>query len=211
MDDFRTWVDDDDDDNDFRKYYGASNPRDTTIQIVISLALGVGAFLAFCVLRPRWPGLYAARKKTKNEANALPDLPGTLFGWIAPLWRITDQQVLASAGLDAYVFLAFFKLAIKFLMITFFFSLVVIKPVHDAYPDDPLPDHGNSTHHNHTRSGKHEGLRRSIELFSTSASDNSTTRPPLPWELETDYLWIGDEEDYRSQAGISWFTDNGDG
>ncbi|KAI7211331.1 DUF221-domain-containing protein, partial [Hortaea werneckii] len=190
MDDFRTWLDDDDDDNDFRKYYGASNPRDTTIQIVISLALGVGAFLAFCVLRPRWPGLYAARKKTKNEANALPDLPGTLFGWIAPLWRITDQQVLASAGLDAYVFLAFFKLAIKFLMITFFFSLVVIKPVHDAYPDDPLPDHGNGTHHNHTRPGKHEGLRRSIELFFASGSDNSTIRPPLPWELETDYLWM---------------------
>ncbi|KAI6841867.1 DUF221-domain-containing protein [Hortaea werneckii] len=190
MDDFRTWVDDDDDDNDFRKYYGASNPRDTTIQIVISLALGIGAFLAFCVLRPRWPGLYAARKKTKNEANALPDLPGTLFGWIAPLWRITDQQVLASAGLDAYVFLAFFKMAIKFLMITFFFSLVVIKPVHDAYPDDPLPDHGNGTHHNHTKSGKHESLRRSIELFSTSGSDNSTIRPPLPWELETDYLWM---------------------
>lgn len=54
-------------------------------------------------LRPRWTGLYAARKKQKDEATSLPDLPDTFFGWIIPLWRITDQQVLASAGLDAYV------------------------------------------------------------------------------------------------------------
>lgn len=189
MDDFQAWADDDDD-NDAQRLYGTTNPRDTTIQIAFSLALGIGAFLAFCVLRPRWTGLYAARKKTKNEASALPDLPGTMFGWIVPLWKITDQQVLASAGLDAYVFLAFFKMAIKFLFITFFFSLVVIKPVHDAYPDEPVPSHGNGTHHNHTKHGKHEDMRRSIELFSSSGSVNHTVQPPFPWELETDYLWM---------------------
>jgi hypothetical protein len=54
-------------------------------------------------LRPRWKGLYAARKKQSNLATALPELPDTFFGWIVPLWKITDEQVLASAGLDAYV------------------------------------------------------------------------------------------------------------
>ena len=51
--------------------------------------------------------------------------------------------MLASAGLDAYVYLAFFKLAIKFLLITLFFALAVIKPVHDTHQDNkgkkPLP------------------------------------------------------------------------
>ena len=54
-------------------------------------------------LRPRWAGLYAARKRQKDAATSLPDLPNTLFGWMPVVWRITDQQVLASAGLDAYV------------------------------------------------------------------------------------------------------------
>lgn len=26
-----------------------------------------------------------------------------MFGWIPALWRISEQQVLAAAGLDAYV------------------------------------------------------------------------------------------------------------
>lgn len=98
---------------------GINDQRDTSIQIALSLILGVGAFLAFCVclsvlslsfsnivhqiLRPKWPGLYAARKKQKGNANLLPDLPDTYFGWIPVIWKITEQQVLASAGLDAYV------------------------------------------------------------------------------------------------------------
>ncbi|KAF2454788.1 hypothetical protein BDY21DRAFT_94558 [Lineolata rhizophorae] len=111
------------------------NNRDTGYQLVISALLGVSAFLAFCILRPRWTGLYAARKKQKHEATALPELSDSLFGWIPTLWRISDEQVLASAGLDAYVFLAFFKMAVKFLFVALFFSLVVFKPVHDHFPD----------------------------------------------------------------------------
>lgn len=176
-----------DDDDEVGKLMGSTNPRDTTIQIIISLALGIGAFLTFCVLRPRWMGLYAARKKTKNEATALPDLPNTLFGWIVPLWKITDQQVLASAGLDAYVFLAFFKMAVKFLLVTLCFSLIVIKPVHDAYPEDEdmLPGN-NKTHHNHTKEG-HTDMRRSINLLH---STSNSSVPLFPQNLETDYLWM---------------------
>ena len=123
------------------------NQRDITTQIVISFALGFFAFLAFCFLRPRWTSLYAARKRQKNAASILPELPDTFFGWIPALYRITEDQVLASAGLDAFVvsslqrlcilpcliesqFLHFFKMATKYIAITFFFSLVVLLPVH---------------------------------------------------------------------------------
>ena len=95
--------------------------RDLVTQAVISIALGLSAFIGFCVgsailhkiywltnrnqqfLRPRWTTLYAARKKQKNAAARLPELPDTFFGWIPVLYRITEQEVLASAGLDAYV------------------------------------------------------------------------------------------------------------
>lgn len=97
------------------------NQRDITTQSVISIAFGLIAFLAFCVstdalsfilnkanadiktLRPRWTSLYAARKRQKDAAEILPDLPDTFFGWIPVLYRISDDKVLKSAGLDAYV------------------------------------------------------------------------------------------------------------
>ena len=81
----------------------SQNQRDLTTQSVISVALGLFAFLAFCFLRPKWTSLYAARKRQKNAASILPELPDTFFGWIPALYRITEDQVLASAGLDAFV------------------------------------------------------------------------------------------------------------
>jgi hypothetical protein len=158
--------------------------RSTTLQIELSVALGILAFLSFCVLRPRWDGLYAARKKSKDQASALPELPNTLFGWMLPLWRITEQQVLASAGLDAYVFLRFFKLAIKFLSITLFFSLVVIKPVHDSYPDDDKKHKNSTLPFVPDYDFDYELRKRSESMMPLNHS--------APWmpEVETDYLWM---------------------
>ncbi|CAO2649135.1 Nn.00g100840.m01.CDS01 [Neocucurbitaria sp. VM-36] len=154
--------------------WGFSSTRDVRLQIYISVSLGLGAFLTFCFLRPRWKGLYAARKKQNDLATALPDLPDSFFGWIIPLWKITDEQVLASAGLDAYVYLAFFKMAIKFLLVTLFFALAVIKPVHDTHQDkegkkSPLPD-DPSDHR----------IRARSSLMTLAAE----------YEHYTDYLWM---------------------
>ena len=186
MDYLLVFADDGDDDNSpspYPEFMGVNQPRERTIQIIGSLLLGVTAFLTFCVLRPRWTGLYAARKKQKNEASALPELPKSLFGWILPLWRITDQQILASAGLDAYAFLAFFKMAMKFLVVTLFFSLLVIKPVHDANPDDQVPDRGKPRDGNDTEDGELYRLRP-VSLAYGSDEHHK------PSDYDTDYLWM---------------------
>ncbi|PUU80646.1 hypothetical protein B9Z19DRAFT_1191699 [Tuber borchii] len=106
---------------------------DLPTQLTISTLLGLGAFLTFCFLRPRWSSLYAARKKQLGSAGSLPNLPKTCFGWIPVLWRITDEQVLSSAGLDAYVFLSFFKMAIRFLSIAAVLALGVLMPIHKHF------------------------------------------------------------------------------
>ncbi|KAG0138431.1 hypothetical protein HOY82DRAFT_496220 [Tuber indicum] len=111
---------------------------DLPTQLVISTTLGLGAFLTFCFLRPRWSSLYAARKKKLDSgelngdlrAASLPNLPKTFFGWIPVLWEITDEQVLSSAGLDAYVFLSFFKMSIRFLSIAAVLALGLLMPIH---------------------------------------------------------------------------------
>ncbi|KAJ5902921.1 hypothetical protein N7495_003449 [Penicillium taxi] len=104
--------------------------RDLYTQFVISFAIGLGAFLTFCVLRPKWTELYAARRRQRNAASRLPELPDSFFGWIPVLHRITEEEVLHSAGLDAYVFLSFFKFAIRFLTYVFVFAVGVILPLH---------------------------------------------------------------------------------
>jgi hypothetical protein len=55
------------------------------------------------ILRPKWRELYAARRRQRCAASYLPELPDTFFGWMPVLFRITDEQVLNSAGLDAFV------------------------------------------------------------------------------------------------------------
>ncbi|KAF2809958.1 DUF221-domain-containing protein [Mytilinidion resinicola] len=163
--------------------FGTEHPRDTTIQISISVALGITAFLTFCFLRPRWKGLYAARKKNVDRTTTLPELPDSFFGWILPLWRITEEQVLASAGLDAYVYLAFFKMAIKFLCVTLFFALVVIKPVHDQYPDkskQELPEpNSTSLYAGHAS--------QPVQLVARSSWAQTLS---IPTVYTTDYLWM---------------------
>lgn len=49
--------------------------------------------------------------------------------WLPVLYRITDSQVLEFAGLDAYVFLGFFKMCIKLLAICCAFSVCLISPI----------------------------------------------------------------------------------
>ncbi|KAL7924420.1 hypothetical protein ACQKWADRAFT_286689 [Trichoderma austrokoningii] len=107
--------------------------RDLEVQLVLSLILGIGAFIAFCILRPRWPTLYAARKRRLDPTIGLPPLTDSFFGWIPRLYKVTEEQILASAGLDAFVFLTFFKMATRIFAIMTFFAFVVLWPINYSY------------------------------------------------------------------------------
>ncbi|KAJ4297381.1 hypothetical protein N0V88_004300 [Collariella sp. IMI 366227] len=95
---------------------------------------------AVATFRPRWKTLYAARKRPWNPLIGLPVLPDTFFGWIPALYRITEQQVLSSSGLDAYVFLAFFKMSMRLFGVMFFFAAVVLEPINRHFVDSRSPD-----------------------------------------------------------------------
>ncbi|KAI0144275.1 DUF221-domain-containing protein [Xylariaceae sp. FL1272] len=138
---------DDDDPPDWCKGENALAPgnKDIYVQLVLSFGLGVTAFIAFCILRPRWKTLYAARKRHKDPQIALPVLPDSFLGWIPALYRVTEDQVLASAGLDAFVFLSFFKMALKLFATMFVFSVAVLLPVHRTFADDLDPNHRNTS------------------------------------------------------------------
>ncbi|OAT07343.1 DUF221 domain-containing protein [Blastomyces gilchristii SLH14081] len=107
--------------------------RDLLTQVIVSSTVGFLAFMGFCILRTKWRSLYAARRRLRTAASRLPELPDTLFGWIPIVHKISDDEVLASAGLDAFVFLSFYSYALKFLTVVFFFTLAVILPIHYIY------------------------------------------------------------------------------
>ncbi|KAL2208466.1 DUF221-domain-containing protein [Sarocladium strictum] len=107
--------------------------KDLEVQLVLAFVLGVLALLTFCVLRPRWPSLYAARKRRLAPTVELPELTDSFFGWMPRLWRVTEEQVLAAAGLDAFVFLAFFKMSIRIFSILAFFAITILLPINHTY------------------------------------------------------------------------------
>jgi len=126
------------------------------------------------------------------------------------VWKITEQQVLASAGLDAYVvrpspgtsrwhqisansifvsqFLRFFKVAIKTLSVTLFFALVVIKPVHDAFPDSSDELRRNDTKHDNAT---YPMFRLAEDQWQHLRRNNdSRDGHGLYDHVNTDYLWM---------------------
>lgn len=128
------------DDEDSRLKHLRQGPQLAT-QVAISLAIGVPAFIVFCHLRTRWSKLYQYKRLHANVADA-PKLRDGRFLWLIDLWKITDAQVLELAGLDAVVFLGFFKMAMKFLATSAFFGMTVIVPVKKVFSPDENP-YGN--------------------------------------------------------------------
>ena len=53
------------------------------------------------LLRDPLPAVLAFDRLGLDDSDE--ELPDSFLGWVLPLWRITDEQVLESAGLDAYV------------------------------------------------------------------------------------------------------------
>ncbi|KAK9369017.1 hypothetical protein V1509DRAFT_620847 [Lipomyces kononenkoae] len=115
------------DDNDDGELKVIQNSFVLSTQLMISTSLGISAFLVFCVVRTQWPQVYAARASRLH--NNIPALPKSMFGWIPALYSITEEQVLEHAGLDAFVFLGFFKMAIRLLAICALLSAAVISPI----------------------------------------------------------------------------------
>eukprot|EP01043_Picozoa_sp_COSAG02_P024389 COSAG02_NODE_1330_length_13218_cov_8.247504_12_plen_757_part_00 len=73
-----------------------------------------GAFIVFCVIRPRVPALYAHR-----NADEFPLNQGCL-SWLPQLISMNEHDLLGCVGFDAFMFLRLPQLACKFCTFAFF-------------------------------------------------------------------------------------------
>ncbi|KIL92626.1 hypothetical protein FAVG1_03806 [Fusarium avenaceum] len=160
--------------------------KNLEVQLVLSLVIGISAFFLFCFLRPRWPSLYAARKRRLDHQLGLPSLPDSTFGWIPKVYNITEEQILASAGLDAFVFLSFFKMAIRLLTVMVFFATVVLLPINTIYDPTHSPLGGDR---DRTKSGLF--YESGPDLFSDSnfLSTHKDKKDPEDKSWTLHWLW----------------------
>ncbi|ODV78580.1 DUF221-domain-containing protein [Suhomyces tanzawaensis NRRL Y-17324] len=122
---------------DHHDVYRPATGRIARYQVIVSLVLGLSAFLTFSFLRVRYPKIYVANFNSFNSnylhstsRRKLPKIPAkSLFGWIPIVYGISEEQILEHAGLDAVVFLGFFKMCIKIITTCLFLAITILSPV----------------------------------------------------------------------------------
>lgn len=103
-----------------------------TTQLVLCLWIGISSFMLFCFLRYKWPHIYAIRTlRTSNSMMKV--LPNNYFGWVKVVLKISDDEMLQYSGLDAYVFLMFFKLGTKIFFQFSVLAVLILSPVRYYY------------------------------------------------------------------------------
>ncbi|XBW36375.1 hypothetical protein QEN19_001954 [Hanseniaspora menglaensis] len=141
-------------------------------QLIIASGLGFMALMAFSIMLRKMPWFYASRipyiqneLKKQSEEEAVGGDPGSssineraenelpiwdtksknIFNWIPNLIRVNDIAVLKYAGIDAYVYLSFFKMCIHLLLIGSIIGVFIISPIrykHTGNYDDGDNDEG---------------------------------------------------------------------
>lgn len=167
-----------DDDN---RIYGPSQLRVFKTQLVLSVAIGIFTFLLFCILRRRWPHMYAVRTLRKPLIRQKL-LPNDLFKWVGAVLAITDDEVLEYSGLDAYVVLVFFRMGILTFLLLSVAGILVLSPIRYYFT-------GNYDKDNIVW----------LVMFSFTTDSN----PPLDEEFPR-YLWVYPIFTYLFSATVYW-------
>ncbi|XP_063901981.1 uncharacterized protein LOC135121604 isoform X3 [Zophobas morio] len=106
-------------------YFSLEN-QTTTEQLLFSIyinaSIGVLLFLIFIFTRPHRPDLYSPKKKN-------PLLPRTYVTWLYKLFKIKDDQVYESAGIDAIVAVKITRLGLRFCLFSLPVAFGVVLPL----------------------------------------------------------------------------------
>ncbi|KAJ2159055.1 hypothetical protein GGF46_003314 [Coemansia sp. RSA 552] len=104
-----------------------AHTSDLLTQTVFSLLLGGSAFLGFCLLRFRWPDVYAPRGRLLFAAPAR--VGKSFLGWISMVLSAKDFDIMYSAGLDALLVLRLFKMLGALSLTASVLGLFVVVPL----------------------------------------------------------------------------------
>ncbi|KAJ3575057.1 hypothetical protein NP233_g1358 [Leucocoprinus birnbaumii] len=118
-------------------------PAAVGVQWGIMVALSLVTIFVFSVLRPSNKIVYQPKVKYHVGNKAPPRISSNFFGWIPPLARTKDPELVEKIGIDALVFLHFVRLLRILFLITSIFSCAVLVPIDYVYNIHNI--HSNST------------------------------------------------------------------
>ncbi|XP_030465755.1 CSC1-like protein At3g54510 isoform X1 [Syzygium oleosum] len=124
------------------------NPQSLLASAAINIGLALVVLSLFSVVKkqPSSAAIYHARRL--SERRRVPfDPPLALrrflpsVSWIARAFRVTEDEILESSGLDALIIIRLFKFGIKFFLPCSLVGLVVLLPVNYNGQDGPPVDY----------------------------------------------------------------------
>jgi len=96
--------------------------------LVTSVVISTLVFIVFSILRPRHKIVYAPKLKYASEKRAPPPVDDGLFSWLKPVWSCTDEYLLDRIGLDAVLFLRFWRMCRNIFICIGILGVTVIIP-----------------------------------------------------------------------------------
>ncbi|KAJ2359162.1 hypothetical protein GGF43_000328 [Coemansia sp. RSA 2618] len=103
-----------------------AHASDLLTQTTFSLVIGGTALFWFCLLRSRWPDVYAPRGRLLFAAPAR--IGKTFFGWVSMVLRVNDADVLFTSGLDALLVLRLFRMLASLSFTASLIGLFIVVP-----------------------------------------------------------------------------------
>lgn len=112
---------------------GSTDLKKVAITIVAFVALSLFTLIAFQILRPNNKIVYAPKYKYAEEGKAPPKASEGFFGWIPPILKYKEHDLLPLIGLDGVTFLRFVRMMRWMLTTLALLMSVVLMPVDIAY------------------------------------------------------------------------------
>lgn len=111
------------------------DPGSTSGQVLNTLYINAGVFvflLLFFEFNRHMRSIYLKRLTPKFESTKrVPPRPPThLFGWLAALRRVTEEDLLRMVGLDAYMLIRYINVCLKISAFLMFWSCVLLIPIY---------------------------------------------------------------------------------
>jgi hypothetical protein len=90
------------------------------------------------ISRPMFPRIYSPRRTERNVSNnRVPEAPRTYpFAWLVALSRVSENEVLQMAGLDAYMFLRYVRLCIRYCVLVTLGGVIFLVPIYGTAHGD---------------------------------------------------------------------------
>eukprot|EP00051_Salpingoeca_urceolata_P007129 m.94605 g.94605 ORF g.94605 m.94605 type:complete len:926 (+) comp15127_c0_seq3:258-3035(+) len=104
--------------------------------LVFNLAIGLIAFVLFCVLRPGRKRLYETRAILEDGVPGVESR--SLFGWIPEVLGLSDEEYFRRAGPDALVYTLFFRFGAEVFAAFSAVGLILLFPIHATGGNDEV-------------------------------------------------------------------------